>query len=97
MLKPLTKYVKSNIKDYTEFLKTCKRNVTDDTVLVTLDVCNLYTIIPREFGRRAIEYFVSNYRQSINTRFTTQFILEAASVILRINSMTLDEMFYLQT
>ena len=43
-----------------------------------------------------MEYFVPNYRQSINPRFTTQFTLEAASFILSNNSMTFDEMFYLQ-
>ena len=96
ILKPLTKHVKSNIKDNIEFLKTCERNVTDDTVLVTFDVCYLYTNIPHEFGLRAIEYLVSNYRQSINPRFTTQFALEAASFILSNNSMTFDEMFYSQ-
>ena len=96
ILKPLTKHVKRNIKDNIEFLKTCKRNVTDDTVLVTFDVCSLYTNVPHAFGLSAIEYFVSNYRQSINPRFTTQFVLEAASFILCNNSMTFDEMFYLQ-
>ena len=35
ILKPLTKHVKSNIKDNIEL--SCKRNVTDDTVLVTFD------------------------------------------------------------
>ena len=75
ILKPVTKYVKSNIKDNIEFLKTCNRNVTYDTVLVTFDVCSLYTNIPHEFGLRAIEYFVSNYKQSINPRFTPQFVL----------------------
>ena len=79
-----------------EFLKTCKQNITDDTVLVTFDVCSLYTNIPHEFRLRAIEYFVSYYRQSINSRFTTQFILEAESFILSNNSMTFDEMFCLQ-
>ena len=74
----------------------CKRNVTDDTVLVTLDVCSLFSNIPHEFGLRVIEYFVSYYRQSINPRFTTQFILEAATFILSNNSMTFDKMFYLQ-
>ena len=69
-LKPLTIYIKDN----TEFLKTCKRNVTDDTVLVILyDVCILYTNIPHEFGLTAIEYFVSNYRQNINPRFIHQY------------------------
>ena len=70
ILKSLTKHVKNNIKDNLEFLKTCKRNVTDDTVLVAFDVCSLYTNIPYEFGLRAIKYFVSNYRPSINLRFT---------------------------
>ena len=96
ILKPLTKHVKSNIKDNIEFLKTCKRNVTDDTVLVTFDVCSLYTNIPHEFGLRATEYFVSNYRQNINPRFTTEFVLEALSFILSNNSMTFDKIFYLQ-
>ena len=39
---------------------------------------------------------MSNYRQSINPSFTTQFILEAAYFILYNNSMTFDEMLYLQ-
>ena len=96
ILKPLTKDLKSNIKDNIEFLKTCNRNVTYDAVLVTFGVCSLYTNIPHEFGLRTIEYFVSNYRQSINPRFTTQFVLEAASFILSNNSMTFDAIFYLQ-
>ena len=78
ILKPLTKHVKtnkSNIKDNTEFLKRCKRNVTDHTVLVTFDSCSLYINIPHELGLRATEYFVFYYRQSIKPRFTTQFIL----------------------
>ena len=65
-------------------------------MLVTFHVCSLYTNIPHEFILRAIEYLVSNYRQSINPRFTTQFILKAASFILRNNSITFDQMFYLQ-
>ena len=36
ILKPLTKHVKSSIKYNKEFLKTCKRNVTDDTVLLSM-------------------------------------------------------------
>ena len=50
ILKPLTKHVKSNIKDNIEFLKICERNVTDGTVLVTFDIRSLYTNIPHEFG-----------------------------------------------
>ena len=73
-----------------------KRNVTDDAVLVTFNVWSLYTNIPYEFRLRAIESFISYYRQSRNPRFTIQFILEAASFILSSNSMTFDKMFYFQ-
>ena len=52
ILKPLTKHVKSNIEDNIELIKTCKRSVTDDTVLVTFDVCSLYTNIPHKFRLR---------------------------------------------
>ena len=79
ILKPLTEHLKSNKKDNTEFLKICKRNVKDDTVLVTFWVCRLYTNIPHEYRLRPIEYFVFNYRKIINPRFTTSLILEAAS------------------
>ena len=64
--------------------------------LVTFDVCSLYAKIPHDFALRAIECFISNYRQSINPRFTTQLILAAVSFTLSKNSMTFDEMFYLQ-
>ena len=52
----------------------------------------IYTNIPHEFTLRAIEYFVSSYRQSLST----QFILEAKKIILSIHSMIFEEMFYLQ-
>lgn len=47
--KPLTKYVKCDIKDIIKFLKRCKQNVTDSAVLVIFDACSLYTNIPHEF------------------------------------------------
>ena len=41
-----------------EFLKTCKQNITGDSVLLTVDLCSLFTNIPNEFGLREAEYFV---------------------------------------
>ena len=55
-----------------------------------------YTNILHEFGLRAIEYYVSKYRQSLNPRLTTQLILEAAIFISSNNLMTFDEIFHLQ-
>ena len=48
ILKPLTRHIKSNIKDNMELLKRCKQNVKDDTVWVTFDVCCLYNNISHE-------------------------------------------------
>lgn len=42
---------------------------------------------------RSIEYFVLNSRQSLNLRFTIQFILETSKFILSKNSMTFYEIF----
>ena len=62
----------------------------------SLSMYAVYTLISHmNFRLRAIEYFVNYYRQSINPRFTTQFILEAANFILSNNSTTFYEMFYL--
>ena len=47
-LKSFIKHVKSNIKNNIEFLKTCKRNITDDTLLITFDVFNFLTNILHE-------------------------------------------------
>ena len=48
ILKSFIRHVKSNIKNNIEFLKTCKRNITDDTVLITFDVFNFLTNIIHE-------------------------------------------------
>ena len=93
ILKSLTKDIKNNIKDNIEFLKTCKQNFTDDTALVSFDVC--YTIHQYPTLLIAIKYSVSNYKQNINLRFIKQFI-EVASFTFSNNSITFDEMFYLQ-
>lgn len=47
--------VLSFIRDDLDFLNYLPENI-EDTVLVTLDVVNLYTNIPRYFGLRAIQY-----------------------------------------
>ena len=94
ILKSLIKQIKSSIKDNVEFLKTCKQNVTDVTVLAIFHVCSLYTNIPHEFSLRVVEYFAS--RQNAKPRFTTKFISGAARYILSNNLMTFDETYYLQ-
>ena len=53
--------------------------------------------ILHEFRLSAIEYFVSSYRQSINPRFTVQFILEVANFILsKIRWLLMKLLCYLQ-
>lgn len=58
LLKPLTKYVKSYIKDYTDSLNKLPKEIPNDSLLVFLDEENLYTIITHYFGLDAIKYWL---------------------------------------
>lgn len=56
-------------------------------LLVTLNLVNLYTNLPRTFGLEAFNYLLGNYPKSLNTRFKNNFILGYAKVFLENNNM----------
>ena len=86
IIKPLLVHVKSYIKDSIHFLNKWKREVTENTTLVTFDVCSLYTSIPHNLGVEAIKHFLEEHTESIDIRFETNFIIEATLFILKNNS-----------
>ena len=69
LLKPFLKRIKSFIRDSLDFLNKCPRDVDENTEIVTLDVISLYTSIPHEFGREAIDYFLTKYQEYLHPRF----------------------------
>ena len=83
ILKPLLIHVKSHIKDNLNFLKECSRVNNANTILATFDIVSLYTNIPHEFGLEALKYWVENHPNSIHSRFSKEFILEATRICFK--------------
>ena len=82
IIKPLLIHVKSHIKDNICFLKECSRENNENTILLTCDIISLYTNIPHEYGLKALEFWIEKHPESINERFSKEFILESAEICL---------------
>ena len=89
LLKPLLSKIKCYVKDDFDFLKKCKRNLTENSKLVSFDVTSLYINMPHELELKAIEYWLGEYPESIHSRFNKSFILEALKLFLKNNNLFL--------
>ena len=96
LLKPLLSKIKSYVKDDFDFLKKCKRNLTKNSKLISLDVTSLYTNIPHELGLKAIEYWLNKHPELIHSRFNKSFILKASKLVLKNNHSVFNEKFFYQ-
>ena len=94
--KPLFLHFKSYGKDSLDVLTKCSRESYEDTLIVKLDVVNLYTNIPRTFGLEALDYRLENHKESLHTRFNKEFVLECAKFNLQNNNMKFSNEFYNQ-
>ena len=92
-LKPYLKHVKSYICDSIDFLNKCLREVDSNIDMVTFDV----TSFPLAFRINMTQgYFLTTFKEEMNSRFTNQFILNAEDFILKNDSLTFDSMFFLK-
>ena len=94
ILKPLCKKIPSFIRDDLDFLNHIPNLVGENTTLVTLDVVNLYTSIPHDLGLEAVKYWLKNYNTSFTRPFSTEFILDTISMILKENTFRFDDKHY---
>ncbi|XP_062604091.1 uncharacterized protein LOC134265884, partial [Saccostrea cucullata] len=67
-----------------------------DSQLVTLDVVNLYTNITSTLGIKALNFWIENYRNKIDKRFTKEFLLEATELVLKNNVFTFNDKYFHQ-
>ena len=72
------------------------KEVDKNTILVTFDVVNLYTSIPHDLGLESVKYWLENYSTSLTRPFSTEFILDAISIILKENTFRFDDKYYKQ-
>lgn len=96
ILKPLCPHVNSYIRDDIDFLNYIPESVTQETLLVSFDVTSLYTNIPNSFGYEAISYWIDKLPDSLDTRFSKEFIMEGLKLILENNNFFFDNVYYHQ-
>ena len=96
ILKPLVPQLKSYVKDDWDFLSKLPADCNKQCELVSCDVVSLYTSIPHDLGLEALRYWLEKSRAIIPSRFTDQFVLEAAAFVLKNNHFKFDNQLYLQ-
>ena len=97
LLQPIAQKQKSYLKDTTDFVNFIeKTKVSQDTILVSMDVTSLYTNIPQEEGIttvcRAYQAFHNN-----NPPIPSHYLKEMLKLILQENSFQFSGNNYLQT
>lgn len=95
VLKPLLPLTTGYIKDTFDFLSRLPRTVSKDTTFVSLDVVNLYTIIPHDFGLEAIEYWLTTHSEIVRN-IPTSLILDLLRIVLQHNTFSFKKELYLQ-
>ena len=84
--RPFIKHVKSYVRDDIDFLNHLPKSIKITDVLITMDVCSLYSNIDHDLGHKAITYWLELHPEDIHDRFTKSFILDAMHIILNNNS-----------
>ncbi|CAG2208988.1 unnamed protein product [Mytilus edulis] len=90
VIKHLCPSIPSYIKDDMEFLNHIPVIVPEETLLTSFDVTSLYTNIPHDLGLTAVKYWIEEKRDEIDSRFETNFILEATKIVLEENTFYFD-------
>ena len=75
------------MRDSVDFLNKCTREVDPDKEMVAFDVTSLYTSISYEYGRKTLRYFLTAFKEEMNSRLNNQFILDTADFILKNKSL----------
>ncbi|CAG2254179.1 unnamed protein product [Mytilus edulis] len=98
VIKHLCPSIPSYIKDDMEFLNHIPAIVPEETLLTSFDVTSLSTntCIPRDLGLTAVKYWIEEKRDEIDSRFETNFILEATKIVLEENTFYFDGNKYRQ-
>ena len=86
----------SYLRDTTDFLNNIPENVPKDTILASFDIESLYSNIPHALGLEAIDYWLEKYPETLNPRFTKEFILDGIKLILENNIFCFNDTYFKQ-
>ena len=96
LLRPYTEHVTSYLRDTTDFLNNLPDTIPKDTILTSFDIEALYSNIPHKLGLEAIKYWIEKYPNTLNSRFSKEFILDGIKFILENNIFCFNDIFYRQ-
>ena len=96
VLRPLTKRVKSYLRDTMDFLNHLPEHIPEDTILASFDVESLYSNIPHDLGLDAIKFWLQKHPEDRHRRFTDNFILDSIEFILQNNTFYFNGEHYRQ-
>ena len=96
ILKPMSKHVKSFIRDSTDFLNHPPTTVSPNSILASFDVESLYSNIPHELGLEVIEYRLNKHPEEIPNRINKDFIKRGLQFILKNNNFYFNGKYYNQ-
>ena len=86
VLRPLTKRVKSYLRDTIDFLNHLPEHIPEDTILASFDVESLYLNIPHDLGLDGIKFWLQKHPEVLHRCFTDNFILDSIEFILQNNT-----------
>ena len=96
LLRPYTEHVTSYLRDTTDFLNNLPNTIPKNTILTSFDIEALYSNIPHKLGLEAIKYWIEKYPNTLNSRFSKEFILDGIKFILENNIFCFNDTFYRQ-
>ena len=86
----------SYLRDTTDFLNNIPETVPKDTILASFDIESLYSTIPHALGLEAVDYWLEKYPETLNSRFTKEFILDGIKLILENNNFCFNDTYFKQ-
>lgn len=86
ILKPLLKHIHCDLEDELTFLSSYPKDIfKNDGVFITLDVRSMFTNIDLGLMMKAVKFWIYTFSESIESRYTQEFILEAISFLMSNN------------
>ena len=95
VLKPFLKYVDSYVRDTVHFLNKLPSKLNTNEIFATFDVVSLYSNIPHDLGRKALNFWLDLYNNDLG-KFSKTFVIEGATLILNNNYFEFNSENYLQ-
>lgn len=84
------------IRDSSDLIEKCSniKDLSDDTLLITMDITSLYTNIPHNGGLEALSFYLQD--DSDSSTPPNQLILDLTEFIMKYNYFRFENDFYLQ-